>query len=79
MFIVHIPNKISPNLAFLCRNLDYKPYSFNQTRSLDFLIIIGLSHSLEGMLAFICNPCSATRIYALLLQSLPHKYLWTPA
>ena len=22
----------SPNLAFLCRNLDYKPYSVNQSR-----------------------------------------------
>ena len=30
----------SPNLAFLCRNLDYKPYSINQFDQLIYSLII---------------------------------------
>ena len=28
----------SPNLAFFCRNLDYKPYSINHGHTLDILV-----------------------------------------
>ena len=30
--IFYPPHFSSPNLAFLCRNLDYKPYSVNQSK-----------------------------------------------
>ena len=42
----------SPNLAFLCRNLDYKPYSINQSiHNLLFASITGGSQESQDTLA----------------------------
>ena len=38
---------VSPNLAFLCRNLDYKPYSINQ--SIMVGVIAGAYHNITNI------------------------------
>ena len=50
--------------------------------SIIITLIVGLFHyctiSTTLQPAFLFNHCCSTRIYALLLQAVPHKYLLTP-
>ena len=69
---------ISPNLAFLCRNLDYKPYSINQSINGHMHSIAYPEHLQHPQLSShtdlqagpMCNLCQTIDVLVQLIASL---------